>query len=66
MSIVENSWKVAVDGNHMERLFKKLKRVKQELKTFSFNVFGDLSIKVIGGNLRGFNKNFLILMLLLT
>ena len=46
LEIVEESWRIPVQGNPMRMLHSKLKRLKQELRKFNQAQFGNISTKV--------------------
>ncbi|XVE89157.1 hypothetical protein DITRI_Ditri19aG0128200 [Diplodiscus trichospermus] len=46
LQVVEDSWLLPVEGNPMEKLHLKLKRLKPILKEFNFKHFGGISSKV--------------------
>ena len=46
MGVVKNSWQMPIEGQPIEVLHKKLKRLKQVLKEFNSSKFAGISKKV--------------------
>ncbi|KAK8675660.1 hypothetical protein V6N13_033725 [Hibiscus sabdariffa] len=46
-SIVEDSWRETVEGNPLQVLFAKLKRLKEPLKHLNWELYGDIHSRVL-------------------